>query len=212
MNAPFFFTDDAPNLLPGGLTRIPDDQASSDGPTTLLLDHFTGSNGTSLAAHPMDVGPGWTVTQGSYTIQTNQCAGGSSDNWAHADAGNANVTLTLKGTLNGAGNGHYIAPMLRYSDDNNQFQCIVYGDGNVILYEHNAGTYTQRASGSWTADTSQHTYQLAASGTTLTLTLDGSQVLTYGSASFNQTATGAGIRANGAGSADLIDDFQVTSP
>src|SRR6516164_1940041 len=38
-----------------------------------LLDYdtYVDTNGTNLSAHTMNVGPGWTVSNGAYTIQSN---------------------------------------------------------------------------------------------------------------------------------------------
>src|SRR5438128_8139551 len=89
------------------------------GVSVLLADSFTDANGTALAAHAMNVGGGWTVLAGTFTIQSNKARGGTAatHNLAVAEAGKANVTVFAVG--NTPSNTQRMGLLTRVTDVNN---------------------------------------------------------------------------------------------
>lgn len=71
-------------------------------PTTILLDNFVDVNGTLLAAHTMDVGPGWLKKSTDAEIQSNTMSGksGSTDPLYISSAGVSAGTVTANINLN----------------------------------------------------------------------------------------------------------------
>jgi hypothetical protein len=189
----------------------------SGGPTVLLKDTFTDSNGTALHLHAMDVGAGWTEQNGTWQIQSNAAqrtnAAAAPGNVATANAGNANVTISLTINFAASDEGGIIA---RFQDISNFWLFDMEPDGpnGYSIMERSSGSWITRASGSFTFSLStNYTIQLVCSGTTLTGTINGGNTLSYASASDFQTATLHGIRFGNSNSlANFIDNFQVTNP
>jgi hypothetical protein len=194
MQYPFGFpSEDAPSLALGSLLGMPGSAAGSAGPTTLLLDHFSDANGTSLSAHTMDVGPGWALS-GTWTIQSNhaQCsaAGGAGWGLAYADAGVANATASV--TLVQAANG--IGIVGRLQDSNNFFFAYIGGsNATIVLWEMSAGSLVNRGSAATSFQVGD-VLSIQASGTTITARQSGSASasVSYTSTDF-QTATKWGL-------------------
>jgi hypothetical protein len=181
--------------------------STGGGTSTLLKDTFTDANGTNIAAHVMDVGPGWSVQGGSsWNIQSNQlnCVSGGR---ISSDSGQSNVTASVDMTPT-TGN-QYMEIVVRLTDDNN-FWMAALKNGEFSIYENAAGVLTQRATTSPTISvgTTYHV-QLVASGTTMTATLNGGNQISYNNATSNQTATKCGIRGFETGT--VYDNFLVTS-
>jgi hypothetical protein len=170
--------------------------ASQGGPTVLLQDTFTGTDGTNLASHLMDVGAGWTLS-GTWNL-------------AWADCGQANSTLTVDVVPQTAS---FPAILVRLTDANNFWLAQVDSATNALdLYSCVAGTFTQVASTAF-AITPGATYTMTAvvSGSTLTLTV-GATSVTYSSMSTNLTATRCGLRNGwGSGSVSTYDNFKATT-
>lgn len=184
----------------------------SSGPTTYLQDSFTDTNGTNLNAHIMDVGPGWTIDAGTFDIQSNQGRVTSAGvSVASADASHADVTATVKTTVAGVSDSPSL--LIRETDSNNHWIAAIITTSSFDLYEVNGGSFTQRATTLFVATLNQqYTIRAICSGASISCTLDGANNISYGSATFNQTATRFGIRSNdGAGTNFLWDDFLVTS-
>lgn len=180
-------------------------------PVTLLSDTFTDTNGVLLANHTMDLGPGWTVLEGTsanMTIDSNQAKCVTSNpGTIVADAGDADVTLYYSGYF---ASGEAVGGIVRATDADNYWLADV-GTGNVILYEKNAGGFTNRAAhGAGVSASVYHEVVITAIGQTITVTVDGTISIQYASASFQATATKHGLRFGGAGT-DLryADTFRV---
>lgn len=173
------------------------------GSSYLLRDLFAGADGTNLTSHAMDVGPGWTAGAGAITLSGNKATGNASGNY-WADSAQANVTASLDVVLSTGVAGDLI---LRATDNNNFWLLEPYNDA-FVLYEKNAGSFTIRASTA-VSTAGSHTIQAVCSGSTIAATFDGGNQISYGSATFNQTATRHGI-SDGGVSNTAMDNFQVT--
>lgn len=196
----------APHLLQLGVGPGP-----AGGPTTLLSDTFTDANGTALAAHVMDVGPGWTAVNGTATIQNNKAQAATGNAHYTSDSGKSDVTVA--GVLNlPAGAGANDGLVARGSDGNNYWRLTINAGASMFkLTEVVAGALADRASTSVTVTTgTDYTLSLQCSGQTMTGTLNGGNSISYGSAASNQTVTKHGIRSPDAGT--TTDNFLVTNP
>ncbi len=177
--------------------------------TVLLLDNFSGSNGTNLTAHTMNTGPGWTTGQNGFTLDGSGhtvATTASADCWDLSDSGQSSVTATL--TVNaGSSSGGLV---IRAQDANNFWLAELVGTGQNLLkiYEIAAGSFTVRASTSQDA-TVARVVMFQGSGTTLTTSVQGGANVGYTSSDF-QTATKCGVHAFG--TVPLLSSFQVTNP
>lgn len=187
-------------------------------PTTLLFDLFTGTTGTPLASHTMDVGSGWT-TSGTWTIQSNaaQNTGTDGDTVVYADAGQADVTYTCDYTRGGSAWNGGLA--FNFQDTSNFWlfdinRVAAFGTNfNLILYEKNGGSYTQRAADASLADSaSAMGLKVVTAGDAISCYVDNVLKLSYsvGSRPF-KTATKFGFRRDSAGGVTPTwDNFLVT--
>ena len=166
-------------------------------PVTLAQDSFTGTNGTDLASHTMNVGTGWTDQVGSHFIQSNSAEPNT------LASGNAVSTFVA------ASNGHYQLMMTPYLSGGNVFEpqmVFRYTDFNnflVLGLEINNGRIAvyQRAAGTFTLVGSLTTSLVSGTPVTIDLYLNSSSIsfkvngsgLTSITNSFNENATLAGI-------------------
>lgn len=176
----------------------------------LLYDTFTDTNGTSLAAHTMNVGGGWTAHSGTWTIEGNEAACTLVDeSQATADAGQADVEVSCDITT-GAG-GTFPGIAARWVDANNYWLGLVNDSQDIIqLYERSGGTYTERAAAVLSvAPGTTYTAVLRCSGDLIEFTVGG-QTASYSSSSHN-TATRCGMRLGyvGGAAATTWDNFKV---
>jgi hypothetical protein len=113
--------------------------------TVLLQDDFNDTDGTDIASHTMDVGPGWQETVGNGEIQSNRLEqiGATDPTLITADAGSRNVEVTA--TVNRDGDGAGIGLVLRVLDDEN-YWLLDYSPTVLQLFEVVAGVFTSRAS------------------------------------------------------------------
>ncbi|MGB8644039.1 MAG: hypothetical protein WCF84_02290 [Anaerolineae bacterium] len=183
-------------------------QAALTGPITLILDQFTGTNGTNLTAHiiaPINTpATSWVAKSGSITIQSNAAQSTGTPDLYSADAGHADITLTMDWTSAGGISGVAV----RILDTNNYWR-ITRGVGgqNLLIVEVNAGTPTTRASASSITGNGQ--IYVNTSGATITAKFAGANQISYGSATLNQSNTNHGIYAASSAS---YDNCQVTTP
>jgi hypothetical protein len=184
------------------------------GSTTVLQDNFVDTNGTSLAAHTMNVGPGWTISSGTWTIQSNAAENtAGTSTIVTSDSGQSNVTISATVTIPTSATGSY-GLAARYTDTSNQWRIGVTlgSSGNFTITEDAAGTVTTRATGSVTINANTaYTVQAVMSGTTITATVNGGNQISYGSASSNQSATKHGLRSGGS-VYSIYGSFLVTNP
>ena len=98
-----------------------------------LQDLFTGSNGTAIQSHTMDVGPGWTVLSGSGAIQSNKLQSATSatvmkiySTGLYSDgAVSVDVTIPASGAL-------FAGLFLRVSDANTAYVVAYQNDGSLF--------------------------------------------------------------------------------
>lgn len=186
----------------------------------LLEDHFTDVNGTALDAHVMDTGPGWTISTGTWQIQSNRANDVASSGLFHkvtADAGQANVDAQVDVTLPPAAGNYYSGGLIaRFSDGNNYWLVYVEYSGSapyVFIDTVESGGDTVRSSGEVTASPGgTYTLRLVANGSTVNAYWDGDLICSYTS-SFNNSATEFGLYSSytGAYLPLLFDDFQAAS-
>jgi hypothetical protein len=126
-----------------GLTGLTPSAAAP--PLHLLYDQFIDANGTALSAHTMDIGPGWTIDSGTWTIQSNTAQNSDSDGAGgayrifHADSTGSDVNALL----------HFIAPanqfatgiICRMQDVNNHWHLVAdsLGGSNTFRIEEISG-------------------------------------------------------------------------
>ncbi|MFN3652352.1 MAG: hypothetical protein ACK47B_22480 [Armatimonadota bacterium] len=173
----------------------------------LLRDTFTGPDGTALAAHPMEIGSGWTVHQGGAALAANRARLGSLGSGrmvATASAGRANVAVRL--TVN-SGGALSQGLVLRFQDPSNYWLLYVTGAG-MTLHEVNAGSFVVRAQRA-IALSGGTDYQLEAvcAGLTISATLNGGNPIQYASATHLQTAVRFGLYGEQVG--QQFDQFEV---
>lgn len=181
----------------------------------LLRDTFTDANGTLLTAHAMDVGPGWTLHEGTCpTIQSNRASLAGDVGCVCSDAGRADVVARSTASVGTADANHVIAVVVRCMDGNNFWQAALFGNGFFAIYDRTGGTFTMHASTSLGALTVGvgYTIEVTASGASITATVNGGNQISYGSATFNQTVTHHGIRIfSGDATPNTHDDFEAVS-
>lgn len=156
-------------------------------PDAYLYDQFVDANGTALADHTMDLGPGWTDAGSVYSIQDDECvcsAGGV--NLAYSDAGEADGTLTCLSNFNAVETG----VLFRLTDSANFW--IAFRNGTDLkLWSIAGGAYTEMGAvtPTWLADLSEITVTLA--GSSIGVSYNGSTINVV--STFNQSATNHGL-------------------
>lgn len=187
-----------------------------------LLDQFTGTNGDLLSAHAADTGQAWTARINDFEVASNKMRvkGVSNGDICMATTPSpfgADVTVELRFTPVNVTQAP-IAIIGRYSDNDNYWRIQVsLQGGQAYIVERNAGVENTRAFRSLGLHTTwanayysnEHTLRVTFSGNTITSVLDNTFVMTYASASHNNTATAFGIygRYDTAVSKDLFGDF-----
>ncbi len=200
-----------------------------------LFDTFTGPNG-SLTTHTMNIGPGWSMYPNSYPtygfkIQSNALQAilsdsggnpGASANYAWADSGQHNVTISVVANANDPAPGtnySYLYLVGRYSDANNlvsldiiPVQCCS-GPQGLALYQVVGGVVTVLASQAFTVNaTANYTMTLSFNGSSVTGTAvgNGQSISVSGTVSGALAGTKAGILSNK--NLETYTNFLVTSP
>lgn len=183
------------------------------GPTVLLHDTFTDTNGVNLTAHTMDVGGGWTAGSGTFTISGNRAVGGApfSQMYYFADAGQANYSLTCEVTLGPSGSASS-AVCVRVTDADNLWTVELFKpDDTLTLYQRTGGTLTLRAQTAVTISYSgTYTIGVVTDGNTISATFDGGNQINYGSATQGNTSTLCGLTQIWTTNQSW-DDFEVTA-
>ncbi|HTK03811.1 MAG TPA: sialate O-acetylesterase [Alphaproteobacteria bacterium] len=175
--------------------------------TTLFQDTFTGVDGTRLNVHAPNVGTGWTEQAGTWTIESNKArADGTGGSYATVNATDADVVITSQVTMESSGAGQgFIA---RYTDTNNQFRIVWFGNSQIQIIKREAGVNTTLSSTPLVAVNGQtYAFALTLNGSSISLSIDGVEQISATS-SFNQSATIHGIFA-GASTGVRFDDFLI---
>lgn len=182
------------------------------GPVLVILDQFTGAIAdlSARAIAPTNVPAStWAALVGAGTIGLNGsgvalCTSGAAANYV-AESNQANVTVSADWTASGGQSGL----TLRAVDASNYWRLWRgIGAQSLNLDEVNGGTVISRASAS--GITGNGNIQAICNGATITGKF-GSTTISYGSASFNQTASKHGLRNNNS-SNTTWDNFTVTAP
>lgn len=165
--------------------------------TIALSDTFTDADGTSLSAHTMNVGSGWTLHSGTWTIQSNHAeselvdgriataAGGISDGVLTCDIApyDSGATASLVGVV------------FRYVDTSNFW--LVQADSRLdtlTLFRNLAGSFTsQGTSAPVMSSLTSYALSITLSGTSIVVTLNGANTISITNSS-HQTATRYGLR------------------
>jgi hypothetical protein len=190
------------NLKKKGSSLIPlCDTISSNSQTfgaTLDYDAFVGTNGTNLSAHAMNVGSGWTIANGAFTIQSNSAATSAAlSSIAVTDCGQSgciSTQITWTPTAAETNAGFNATAYTRFSNGTNYVAVELDGSGTFLIGTFIAGTWTSRAStalGALSAGT-RYTIMGVWSGNNLVATVNGGNAISY-TTTFNSTATKQGI-------------------
>lgn len=190
---------------------------------TLVYDEFTDADGTLLTSHviaPINLpGNSWVLARSIATNMTTESNKSSSNSiatgeWDAVNCGNANVTITVTTQMSAADANSSAAILGRWESGAgiNCFLCD-YSLSSYNIYEVANATFTQRATGAFTADTNTHNLKLIMSGTSLTFTIDSGTALAYSTATYQtNTSHGCGGYPGLAGEPTTFDNFKVTAP
>jgi len=183
-----------------------------------LRDDFSDANGTNLHGKALDFGGvNWAVINNTMAVQGGRAVAGSgNNNAAIAEAGAADVEITANVHFATIAGSDYVGLTMRATSEPNRWLAILEtSTPTATIYEVNGGAYTVRGQTAFNAvNDTTYALRLTAVGTSLALYVNSTLLPTYGSASFNQTATKHGIhvsQTSGIGT-HWADDFQVTEP
>jgi hypothetical protein len=165
--------------------------------TALLYDTFTDTNGTSLASHTMDVGAGWTIHSGTWTVQSNHAESAKTDGilcTAAGGASNGTLTCDVMPTDN-ASNAFLAGLVFRYTDTSNFW--LVHLDSRldvVTVFRNLAGSFTSQGTSTPTMTSGvAYAVSVVLNGTSIGVTINGGNAINVTSSS-HQSATRYGMR------------------
>lgn len=184
---------------------------AASGPTTLIYDTFTDTNGTDLSAHtiaPTNIpGASWGASSGTLTIQSNKAGGNTNGRYKLTSGVSDCKVYGTIGTVTGGGN--YAVLYARWQDENNHWRIGFRHDLSAfVILEVNGGGITARASTAWTPANASHVTIVTLNGTAIAADADaGTYSINYTSSSF-QAQTVHGLRLD---APNTLDDFKVTT-
>lgn len=196
--------------------RVPDvDLKAILQPTALST--FTAANGTDLATgYTPEVGGVWTEQTGNFDIQSNRAnAQNAGLNYATVDVSISDGVVDSIINISAAGGTDNSGLLMRFTNTNNCWSLAANASANQLrLWEVNGGVATQRASTAVAIVTAtDYDVRAIIYAQTIDGFLDGSNKITYGSATLNETITVHGIFLRDIGSqADNFAIFPRTSP
>lgn len=180
-------------------------------------DTFTDMDGTSLDAHTMDAGNGWTEYAADWSITSNRATYTRSTDGEAVAATNVGVAdVTVRSVVRqSAGNGRSMGVAGRLTDVDNYWLASINVDGpHVDLHEKNAAVFTLRGRATvQLAPDTDHELVATFDAATITVTVGGAGV-TYESATSNQAATRFGPRGfyEFGAAQSQHDDVRITEP
>jgi len=185
------------------------------GPTVILLDDFTDTNGTLLASHTPTptpvVGVPWVVGSGGFWIQSNVCqviAGGSGQ-YATYNVGITDFVLTF--TIMPGAATSAIGAWFRFSDFNNNWFLEVTG-GTMSVYSAVGGSYTSMGSVSCSyAAGVAFTFTITCTGSSLTITTSAGPGLGPITMLTNLSNTNVGFYVSSGTGGEYLSSFEVQS-
>lgn len=187
-------------------------------------DDFTASNGTTLDGRtlsPTDPGDTWAkvTIQGTITgdIQSNRArhlqgaTGDGGVGYHIADFGESDVTITT--TMQSSHADHTLDIILRETDSNNWWAASGYIGGDTWrILKKEAGSVSVVASGAMDISTAtDYAVKVVANGSTITVYVNGTQIVQATNATFQQTATKHGFGSTNviANQSSTHTDFRV---
>lgn len=198
------------------------DDAAGTGPTasnevsgtpgTLILDTFTGANGTTLMSHGPDVGGAWagTLNNPNGQLQGNQLQLTVNSGGAHIDAGASDVDIRVDWVLDASTTAQRNSIIVRYLDGDFWLVNFRLLEGDVSIQEFDNPTLTMRAAASHTFTAgATHAIRVTAVGSVITVYVDDAEVVSYASAAFLQSQTRHGLYRNSGSSLTRFDNFRV---
>lgn len=190
-------------------------RASSTTVNYLVRDTFTISNGVLINSRSPDidvVGGGWIFDAGSFSGSSSKAVAGSAQSLAVINSGQADVTVADRMTVLDNTNNRGIA--LRRTSATNYWRIDLANGTLYRIVQIQAGSPIVRASAavSYSVGASAN-LRVVASGNTITayVSINGGAEtsISYGSATFNNTATYHGIYSQTATTNDFHDNFEV---
>lgn len=158
------------------------------------VDNFDGGSGTLNGRTPSGGGSAWTVGSGAFSLFDNRAqydSGSPGVAWLESDVANVAVSAPMQGP-----GGSTVAGLVaRYTDANNYlFACWFAFEPAWRIYRREAGTNVQiGASLGGSAYSAFDTVTFEVQGTALRVKVNGVQVGTDRTSTFNQTATKHGL-------------------
>lgn len=186
--------------------------------TLLLSDTFTGVDGTSLDAHAMDQGSGWTEDVGDWVITGNKAqlvtATAGVSNYATANAGQAAVDVRVSVTFDAVDAGARAGLCVRQSGTSLWEIYLAESTDEVELWENNAGTRALKQKTAHVfANGATLGLKVVAVGTDISIYVDEVLKFTANDCTLNQTATRCGVWAWGVDTAaHRWEDFTARVP
>lgn len=192
-----------------------------------INDSFTGTNGTNLTAHsisPTNIPvASWAnifSTSGRImTIQSNRASVSTFNEGFYAlEAGSADVILSVVLRLPSITSisGVYLRLDALTDASITERNCwfVAFGNGKIELYERNSSpSGILRATANMTTNASQdYAIKVVCVGSTITVTVDGSNKISYSGITTHLTSTKFGIKMLGTSTTTAIaDDFKIYS-
>ena len=194
------------------------------GPTTIVSDAFTGTNGTSIsgrAPSPTTAGSNWVINSGAWTIQGNQArqsTHGDVNYLLSVDCGVSDGTISADVVIPNTALFSFAAGVaFRVVDNNNYCIAALSADGTFTVYKVETGTPSQigtQSTGNTITPSSTTSISVVLSGTSIIAKIDGVTKVSTASV-FQSTATKHGLYTY-SGSTGFttqeFDNFLVTTP
>lgn len=195
-----------------GSASIPDPRPDGE---CDVLDTFTDTDSTGLAAHTMDVGDGWTVDVGTPTINGNRARfesnSGLTNERARTPTDSADGTLTTTVNFDTATTGlNVVYIIFRWQDADNHWRLALKESSNLLELEKRVGgttTVVASSSKTWSTAT-DYDVSITMDGDSISATVDGTTLGVTDSAFSTEKNIGLWTFGNDAAFVTKFDDFQ----
>lgn len=191
---------------PGAVPVYYVDANGAPASTYLHRSTFTAPDGTALSAYVPEVGNAWTALVGTWTINGNAATSGTTTGQAASTPMGAS-DLIVAATLRYSATARNLGLAIRASDASNMWVAYL-TNTTIALYEMVATALTLKVSATVPAGAINTDYRMAvrANGPTIDVYLDGTQRLTWPSATSNQVIQKHGMFISGGISTQSIPD------
>jgi hypothetical protein len=201
--------------------------------TTFLSDTFTGTNGTALSSHTMDVGPGWAGTGGlgTWTIQGNKAQNSlAASGTFYTCSANAGAGATAPGVyvqcdcvFPTVGAGTYTVGLLGWNDSSANNAGFGYElrlrttnglptvTGNLILFQISTATQLATVTGLSLAAGTTYTLKMLWDGTNMKCYINGVLQITHAASLGTKDFFGLVNQQNISGNIATYDNFKVSN-